>query len=81
MQLTCAAAAVGELASAAGKPPRQTSRPNASSMDPRVRQQVWKLARPPPGKEAARESRGAQQPQAQRFLPAAESTSHRGGSS
>ena len=56
VQLTRAAAAT-EKPATAGKPVRQNSRPTASSMDPRARQQIWKLANPPPGNKAARDSR------------------------
>ena len=34
-------------------PAKQRSRAAASNIDPRVRQQLWKLANPPPGHEAA----------------------------
>ena len=34
-------------------PAKQRSSAAASNIDPRVRQQLWKLANPPPGREAA----------------------------
>lgn len=56
MHLTRTAfAAVADSACGAKKvpPAKRCSSAAASSVDPRVRQQLWKLANPPPGREAA----------------------------
>ena len=56
MHLTrTALAAAADSACGAKKAPPAKQRTSAatSNIDPRVRQQLWKLANPPPGREAA----------------------------
>lgn len=68
MHLTrTALAAAADSACVAKKvpPAKQGSSAAASNIDPRVRQQLWKLANPPPGREAvAGKAQDSKQPAA-----------------